>query len=202
MKKCTLICGYKPILKKEYKDDLFGIDKGALFLAQNGNKDFVAIGDFDSVNEKEFDLIKNATNNIVKLNPIKDDTDLEHALNYLKDNKYTDVEIYGCLGGRADHNLLNLKLIYLSELNVVAYDENNKVFNLKKGRHKINKDDYKFLSLFTFEKCLLNLDNAKYPINTTTIDLYDNYTVSNEFINDYCNLDIIEGKLLVIQTSD
>lgn len=202
MKKCHLICGYHPILRSEYKEDLFGIDKGAFLLAQKGFKDFVALGDFDSIGEEELELIKKCTNKIIKLNPIKDDTDLEHCLKYLKDNDYTDVEIYGALGGRQDHNLLNLKLIYLSDLNIVAYGQNNKVFNLKKGKHIISKDDYKYLSLFTFEKSLLNLVGTKYPIDIKEINLFDNYTTSNEILNNECGLDIIQGRLLVIQTSD
>lgn len=202
MKKCILICGYNPFIKKQYNDDLFGIDKGALYLVKNGFKDFIAIGDFDSVNSEEFELIEKKSKEIIKLNPIKDDTDLEHCLKYLKDNGYTDVEIYGALGGRADHNLLNLKLIYLSELNIIAYSDKDKVFNLKKGKHVIKKDGYSYLSLFTFEKCLLNLEGCKYSIDTKEICLIDNYTTSNEILNDDCKLDILQGKLLVIQTRD
>lgn len=199
---CSLICGYKPIIKDKYEGDLYGVDKGAYYLALNGFKDFYAIGDFDSVSCEEFDLIKKSTDKITRLNPIKDDTDLEHVLNYIKNNRYTDVRIYGALGGRQDHNLLNLKLIYLSDLNICAYDERNKVLNVKKGSHIINKDNYKYLSLLTFEESLIKLDGVKYPLDIVNIDINDNYTTSNEILEDTCKLDLIKGRLLVIQSND
>ena len=202
MKKCTLICGYKPIIKKEYEGDLFGIDKGALYLIENNFDNFISLGDFDSVSDDEYNLIKKHSKEIIKLNPIKDDTDLEHALKYIKEKGYDTLDIYGSIGGRQDHNLLNLKLIYLSDLNITAYSDKDKIFNLKKGRHVINKNGYTYLSLFTFENCLINLTGTFYPIETKLVTIEDNYTTSNEILKDSCNLDILDGRLLVIQSKD
>ena len=47
-----------------------GIDKGALYALECGIKLDLALGDFDSIDEDQFDLIKDRTS-IKKLNPIK-----------------------------------------------------------------------------------------------------------------------------------
>lgn len=203
MNKCVIVCGYKPLILEEYKDELvIGVDKGALYLAKNNIKMDFAIGDFDSVNEEEFLIIKTYTNNLIKLNPIKDDTDLEHALKFAKEKGYKSIDVYGCLGGRQDHNLLNLKLLYLSDLDITYYDEKHKIFSLKEGTYKIYKDNYKYLSLFTFEDCTLSLEGTYYPIKRTTLTIDDNYTTSNEILEKYCQIKIEKGRLLVILCND
>ncbi len=203
MNKCIIVCGYKPLILKDYKDALLiGVDKGALYLANSNVKMDYAIGDFDSVCEEEFLEIKKFASEVIKLNPIKDDTDLEHTLNFVKEMGYSDIDVYGCLGGRQDHNLLNLKLLYLSDLNIKYYDEKHKIFSKKQGTHKIYKENYKYLSLFVFEKCVLSLSGTYYPIFKTTLTITDNYTTSNEILDDYCLLTIEEGKMLVILCND
>ena len=201
MKKCSVVCGYRPIIKEKYDGELIGVDRGALYLAKNNKEIDISIGDFDSVSEEEFLIIKNKSKKIIKLNSIKDDTDFEHALNYLKD-KYDLFEIYGILGGRKDHDLLNIKLLYLSDLNFVCYDDKNKIYCLSSGTYKIKKDGYKYLSLMTFEEVSLSLDGTLYPMDNKIININDNYTTSNEIIDDYCVLKINKGKLLIIQCND
>lgn len=202
MKKCTIVCGYKPSIKNELKGKIIGVDKGCLYLIKNNFKIDVAIGDFDSVTKKEFELIRNNSKKLIKLNPIKDDTDFEHTLNYVKENKYTDVDVYGVLNGRKDHEILNLKLLYLSDLNITFYDSKNKIFKLEKGEYKIRKDSYKYFSLLTFDSCRLDLDKVKYPLHNKEITYKDNYTTSNEILDDYCLINIKQGKLLIILCND
>ena len=201
MKKCSVVCAYRPIIKKRYKNDVIGVDKGALYLAKNNIKIDVSIGDFDSVSQDDYLLIEKMSKKVIKLNPIKDDTDFEHALNYLKD-KYYLYEIYGILGGRKDHDLLNIKMLYLSGLNFVCYDDKNKIYCLNSGTYNIKKDGYKYLSLLVFEEVLLSLSGVKYPIINKTLNVFDNYTTSNEIVDDYCILKIDKGKVLVIQCND
>ena len=79
MKSCTVVCGYKPNIK-EIIGDVIGVDKGCLYLIEKGINIKLALGDFDSVNEQQYGLIKTKSENLIKLDPVKDDTDLEHCL--------------------------------------------------------------------------------------------------------------------------
>ncbi len=203
MKKCTIVCGFHPLINKECEDTyVVGVDKGCQYLMENNIKIDAAIGDFDSVLEDEYLKISTYAKKIIKLNPIKDDTDLEHALNYAKENGFDDITVYGCLGGRQDHNLLNIKLLYLSELNLTYIDNKNKVFCLKKGEHQIYKGEYKYMSLFTFEPCTFKMNGVFYPLDKTTITINDNYTTSNEILDEKAFIKIYDGKLLVMQCTD
>ncbi|MCR5787386.1 MAG: hypothetical protein K6G28_06775, partial [Acholeplasmatales bacterium] len=58
-----------------------GVDRGALNATLSSIPLDLSIGDFDSVNDKELSLIKANSLNLIKLNPIKDLTDTEEALN-------------------------------------------------------------------------------------------------------------------------
>lgn len=201
MKTCTVVCGYKPEIKN-IEGDLIGVDRGCLFLIQNNFKDFLAIGDFDSVNEVEYGLIRSYSKEIIKLNPVKDDTDLEHALHYLEENGYKKAIVYGALGGRQDHNLLNIKLCLVSKMNIVFLDARHKIFVLGRGTYNINKDNYRFLSLFAFEESIVNLEGVKYPIAFKKICFNDLFTTSNEITDESCHIDILEGRLLIVQCND
>lgn len=202
MKKCTIVCGYKPNINKNIKGKIIGVDKGCLYLIKNKYKIDVAIGDFDSVSKKDYELIKNNSKKIIKLNPIKDDTDLEHALNYVKQKRFSDVEVYGALGGRKDHEILNIKLLYQSELNITYIDNKNKIFKLDIGTYKIYKEDYKYLSILAFMPTIVSLDKVKFKLDNRVIDANDNYTTSNEIVGDYCLINIKQGRLLVILSND
>ncbi|MGN1405772.1 MAG: thiamine diphosphokinase, partial [Erysipelotrichaceae bacterium] len=198
MKTCTVVCGYKPEFEK-IEGDLIGVDKGCLYLLNKGYKDFISIGDFDSVNISEFELIKSNSKELIKLIPEKDDTDLEHTLHYLEKKGYKKVIIYGALGGRQDHNLLNIKFCLTSKLNIVFIGNKHKIFALSKGSYNIDKGEYKFLSLFAFEDSIVNLEGVKYPITFKKIGFNDLYTTSNEILEKSCHIDILEGRVLIVQ---
>ena len=201
MKTCTVVCGYRPQLNT-IEGDLIGTDRGCLYLALNGYKDFVAIGDFDSVNDDEYKIIKDNSRELIKLNPVKDDTDLEHTLHFPEERGYKKALIYGALGGRQDHNLLNIKLCLLSEISAVLMDSKHKIFSLAKGSYSIEKNNYRFLSLFAFEEAIVNLEGVKYPISFKKIGFKDLYTTSNEIVAESCHIDILEGRVLIVQCND
>lgn len=202
MKKCSIVCGYKPYLDKELKGKIIGVDKGCLYLIKNNYKIDIAIGDFDSVSKKDFESIKNNSKKLIKLNPIKNDTDFEHTLNYVKEKEYKEINAYGVLGGRIDHELLNIKLLYQSDLNIIYHSQKNKIFKLDIGTYKIYKENYKYLSLLAFMPSIVSINKVKYPLDNVVIDSNDNYTTSNEIIGEYCHLNIKQGKLLVVLSND
>ena len=106
------------------------------------------------------------------------------------------------MGGRQDHNLLNIKLLYLSSLNITLFDENNKMFCLDEGVHVIYKDEYKYLSLFVFEKANVKVEACYYNLDNVDLDINDNYTTSNEILDKFCTLTINKGRVLIIQSKD
>ena len=58
-------------------DVLVGVDRGSLFLLEQGVCPDLAVGDFDSVTKEELLCIKDRAKEVVQAHPEKDDTDLE-----------------------------------------------------------------------------------------------------------------------------
>lgn len=178
---------------------IVGVDYGAYELANKQVKMDLAIGDFDSVTKSEFELIEKFAAKIIKLSVDKNETDSEAAIMYCKDNGFTDITVYGDIGKRLDHLLVNIKLV--EKYNVTYKDAYNKVKSYPVGEHKI-KNDYDILSLITREDCLLSLKGCLYELEKVTLNYFDTYMSSNKIIEDYAQLNVYSGVITIIQSLD
>ena len=128
--RAVLVIGnnYK-INKDDFKNSyVIGVDKGALFLHRNNIKMDLALGDFDSITEKEFELIKKDTK-IIKLNKIKDDSDTEHALNLVKN--YDEIVILGGIQGKRIEHFYAILLYLELNKNIIIKDNNSLIYYKK-----------------------------------------------------------------------
>ncbi|MBF1093349.1 MAG: thiamine diphosphokinase [Solobacterium sp.] len=179
-----------------------GVDKGALTLARNGKRMLLAIGDFDSVEESDLAYIKEYSDTLIQLNPIKDDTDSEAAVMYAIENGYQKIHLYGGLGGRLDHAMINLRLVSRFPETVYLYDQNNFIYSLAEGVHSIDKRDYTYISFFTEDEATISLEGFKYPLDKQQLTNKDTYTTSNEILEDKGIITVHAGKVTVIQSKD
>ena len=111
---------------KEFSLDSYfkiGCDGGALNATQNNINLDLSIGDFDSINKEEFELIKNNSKQIIKLNPIKDKTDVEEAIEYAK-NISDDITIFGGIQGKRIEHFLSIINIFNKYENLKLIDNN------------------------------------------------------------------------------
>ena len=178
--------------------DLIGVDAGAGYLARNGKKMRLAIGDFDSDNELEL-IFKHAQETIV-LNRRKDDTDLEAAVNWAK-SRYEKLLVLGTLGGRLDHEYAALSLLTIRDLPIVFYNYQNKIYRLNQGEYTIKKDGYRFLSFFPLSEGIITITGVDYPLSQRKVNPNDLYLISNEILEKEAKVSI-EGSFLVIQSND
>lgn len=105
-------------------DYVVAVDGGLAHLEGIGRAADMAVGDFDSLGY----VPKNMR--VARFSPEKDDSDMALALRLMKSRRYTDVYVYGGLGGRLDHTIANMQVFSLySEkgLYVVAVDERSAV---------------------------------------------------------------------------
>lgn len=183
-------------------ENYIGVDKGALTLARNGKRMLLAIGDFDSVKESDLAYIKEYSDTLIQLNPIKDDTDSEAAVMYAIENGYQKIHLYGGLGGRLDHAMINLRLVSRFPETVYLYDQNNFIYSLAEGVHSIDKRDYTYISFFTEDEATISLEGFKYPLDKQQLTNKDTYTTSNEILEDKGIITVHAGKVTVIQSKD
>ena len=183
-------------------ENYIGVDKGALTLARNGKRMLLAIGDFDSVEESDLAYIKEYSDTLIQLNPIKDDTDSEAAVMYAIENGYQKIHLYGGLGGRLDHAMINLRLVSRFPETVYLYDQNNLIYSLAEGVHSIDKRDYTYISFFTEDEATISLEGFKYPLDKQQLTNKDTYTTSNEILDRRGIVTVHVGKVTVIQSKD
>lgn len=186
--------------KVDYNCDLLvGVDYAAYQLAKQGKMMDLAIGDFDSVSEEEFKLIKQYSKKIVKLKEDKMDTDSEAALKYVSQLNTYEIFMYSSFGERLDHLLNNFRL--LGKYNFTLIDDYNMSKHFSKGTYKINRS-HKYFSLFTFSEAIVTIKNAKYELSEVSFTFYDSYLTSNEFISDYAIIEVLDNDIYLILSND
>ena len=180
-----------------------GVDRGVEFLLNNELPINIAIGDFDSISEEHFKLMQEKAEEIISLNPVKDASDLDHALDYFISLGYQKFHIYGALNGRADHHFANIMLLgKYREAEIAFVDENNNISLLLPGVHKIAKENFKYLSLFALKTAHLTVKGVKYPLNNYKMMRFHAIGVSNEILKETCEVEVHDGLVLVIKSND
>lgn len=200
VKTAVLVCTLAeavPMLKADY----FGVDKGALVLAGQKVMMEASIGDFDSVEESDLKLIKRYSCRMIGLNPVKDDSDSEHAVKYVMDQGYGRIVLTGVLGGRADHHYVNLQLLRKYPC-VEIIEEKNALKTLNKGVYAFKKGYYQYFSVFALENSVISIKGMKYNLKNQLLTIDDLFGLSNEIEDEEGILEVHQGRVLVMQTSD
>ncbi len=178
---------------------IIGVDKGASILAEYNIMMDLAIGDFDSIADDEIDEIKKCSKKIIKLNPIKDETDTKEAIiEALKISN--DITILGGIQGyRIEHFIANMFLLKKYPF-VKIMDDNSLIFVSSKSI-TIN-DDYKYISIFPFEDSIISLKGFKYDLTDYNLKRYDDLGVSNELVSENGFIEIKKGQIFIIMSNE
>ena len=171
--------------------DLFiGVDRGSLFLIEQGICPDLAVGDFDSVSEVELVLICSQSKEVLQAQPEKDDTDLELAVKAVF-ARYPQVQvtIFGAFGGRLDQQirLCNVQ---------------NELRYFPQGRHEIKPvAGMNYLAFMPADDGRLTIEGTKYPLNESNY-FFKKVYASNEFIDEPVFLECQSGYVIVIYSKD
>ena len=189
--------------------DLFiGVDRGSLFLIEQGICPDLAVGDFDSVSEKELALICSQSKEVLQAQPEKDDTDLELAVKAVFARyPQAQVTIFGAFGGRLDHTLANIFLPSNPEITpymqqIRLCNAQNELRYCPQGRHEIKPvAGMNYLAFMLADDGRLIIEGAKYPLNESNYFLKKVYA-SNEFIDEPVFLECQSGYVIIIYSKD
>jgi len=203
------LCSFEGF-KKEKGMYFIGADRGALYLLEEGIVPHEIIGDFDSLSEEEWELIRRKVKKIEKHRAEKDETDTDLAL--LKAITYNPKEILvtGVTGGRLDHfeaavrSLYHMKSHY-PHIEHKIINRHNEISMLLPGKHKIVKNDqYRYLSFFSFEQAVENvtLRGVKYETTAERIEVGSSRFTSNELVGEEGYISFSSGICLMIRSSD
>lgn len=189
-------------VSREKDCDYIGADKGALILAQNGIEMVSAIGDFDSVSQEDMKLIRQFSRETVVLNPIKDDTDAQAAIDKAIELGYDSITLLGALGGRADHAYLNERLLLAYAGKVTIQDEKNRITALPPGSYVLKKTAYPYISFFSEKPAVITLRGFAYPLEQRLISSDDLYTGSNELTGEEGTVIVEKNPVLLFRSRD
>ena len=136
-----------------------GVDRGALYLIDNGIYPVISCGDFDSINSKQFSKVEEYSKNFfVKDN--QDETDTDFALKQIIKlyPETSEINLYGATGKRLDHFFGNILLLNnnYNNIDLRVIDDYNIIFVSKCGESTFSsKRNYKYFSI-----CLLYTSDA------------------------------------------
>lgn|SRR5690625_3271656 len=198
---------------QEYLDEVdfwIGVDQGALWLITSGINVDYAVGDFDSVDEKEMQTIKEQVKQFERHLAEKDATDLELAIQKVKEMSPQKVYLFGLTGGRLDHEFINTQMLLqlLENENSIEgkiIDRWNQIELKKPGTYGISKDKcYPYVSLIPFTKHVdnLTLEGFYYPLKNHRLSWGSSLCLSNEIEEEEGIVSFHDGLLLVIKSRD
>lgn len=204
--KCCVIVSGAPENDVEYMKPYF--NNSYIICADSGYKKCerlgiipnLIIGDFDSSDKPKCEC------EIISLDVRKDDTDTFHCVKIAVDKGFDEIIILGGIGSRIDHtysNILSVNYCFDHHIKCALVNKNN-LIRIISGDNVIKSNGFKYFSVFAlFDKCVgLTINNAEYNLNNAAILPSQQYTQSNEFVTDTVQINIKEGKILLILSND
>lgn len=186
-----------------------GIDRGALYLLEQGLPLNVAVGDFDSLNEAERHRVFQAAEEVQQSHPEKDDTDTQLGLMAVfREDPSAEVTLIGGTGGRLDHFLANLWLgleprfqPFLRQIRLV--DRQNVLTYYGPGSYEIQREaGMKYLAYCCLTPVKdLTLVESKYLLDKQQV-LVPTSFASNEFVTETAGFSFTAGVVAVVQSRD
>lgn len=195
---CTIICGApcESFPKNEVEGFVIAADKGLDYAVSAGITPDLAVGDFDSAEK----LVPSRTE-LVKFPPEKDDTDALIAAKIALQRGFTQIKFLCALGGRLDHTLANLQMIFRLKRQGIAAEllgDGERAFFLENESRLIPKFNG-YLSVFAYEQtALLSEIGVKYPLQNFRIANDFPLGVSNEITADAAEITAHSGAVLVV----
>lgn len=198
MSKCYIIAGgeFDGFYDKIKEDDLvIAADKGYEYVKNEGLKADFIVGDFDSTSLPDDE-------NVIKLSPIKDDTDTKSAMKIAQEKGYEEIIIYGGLGGRESHTISNIRnALEFKKMGIdVRLKAKNKELIIIEDELSQNFDDDYYVSIFALSEVSkgLTIKGLYYELDNYDMELSDSLGVSNETCGRDFSIKIKDGYLLII----
>jgi len=179
-------------------------DSGVLTCENLGLKADLIVGDFDSCDYRDIFGLKCAKAcEIITLNPVKDDTDTEFAIDKALEKGYKKIYLLGGIGSRMDHTLANVFLMekcYKAGARLVIINKNNVLHYVKNSRIDLKKSVYKYVSVIPLEDSLISNGGLKYSLDRELMHRDSSRGISNEFEKNEGFITVHKGSALVIES--
>jgi thiamine pyrophosphokinase len=186
-------------------DLVVAADGGANWLRAQGLAPDVLIGDLDSVAADALAELEAADGIIIRHSTHKDETDTELALLYAIAHRPTHVTVLGALGGRIDHELANIMLLALPQLegtSTTIYDGASWVRLATAGSVSLSGAEGDLVSLLPWGgDCFgVTTHGLAYPLLDEPLPFGPARGISNVMLAASAEVTVRSGRLLVVHT--
>ena len=196
---------YLNIEFQNIKGLVIALDGGIKLLQMVDKVPDLWFGDMDSASQDEIKALDGKEVKIFQYPPEKDYSDFELALQYLDQHHqgFDPVSLYGMLGGRMDHMLINLSLVkaYLPGIEKLCFCSQTLDVYLLNSKNTLTLSSFpgRLISLIPFGKAVkVNFTSGlKYPLIQETLKSGSSRGLSNVSVSHEVVIEIIEGNLLV-----
>ena len=210
MSKCVLVCagdltvGSIPITEGDY---VIAVDGGLMYCESLGIEPDLIVGDFDSLTDSFAEALKEIESKfpekVVRLNPMKDDTDTMAALKIGIEKGFEIFYMYGCGGGRLEHTIANIQsLIYLKDRDLKGYimEGEGMTFVIRNESVSFKETMEGFISLFALDPVIKGVTEKglKYTLEKSELTYGFLLGVSNEFTGVQSEITVDSGTALVV----
>ncbi len=201
------ITDYTSLLFTPQEEDyIICADSGIVHCEKLGLKADLWVGDFDSCDFDTCIKLSCARDVIIdRLNPVKDLSDTEYALDYAAKNGYDTLVLIGGIGTRMDHSLSNLYLTekyFNKNIKLTVINENNVINFVKDSSCLVTKSRYKYVSILPLEDCVVSCNGFCYNLSREKLIRHSTRAISNELSDDTGTITIHDGSAFIIESID
>ncbi len=189
-------------------DIWIGADEGASYIVNEDLPLHTAIGDFDSVTEDELQQLSVKAGDIKVFPKEKDETDLELAIRHAIKLRPSIILFFGVTGGRIDHTLINIQLLYSlikKGVRTKIIDTLNVIELYEPGDYKVNHSStYPYISFIPMSETVkgISLRGFYYPLEDKTVQWGETLCLSNKLLLENGNFSFDDGILILIKSRD
>ena len=183
---------------------LIAVDGGLRHLLALKRFPDLLIGDLDSITSEELQACLDQGVEILRFKPQKDESDLELALLEALKRGYSDLTITNAGGGRVDHLLGNLSLLFhpaLQHAKIKMTDQSSNFYPLSQTiTLKTQPGD--LISLIPWQDSAIGVTTANlaYPLDNETLLPYGTRGLSNVALGGEITVSLQSGQILLVHT--
>ena len=211
MKVCILLNGeikdysiVSNFINNENYDCIICADGGADHVYKMNITPNYIIGDLDSIDNNIIDYYKKQNVLFEEFPSKKNETDSELCILLAKKLGAQNIDLFATLGGRIDHTLANINLLYYIKEEkmiprIISEKEEIYIATNESIQIKGMKDDLISIIPIKGDAKGVTLENLEYPLNDYNMKYSTPLGISNIMLGDVCSINIREGSVLIIR---
>lgn len=202
-------CFFKKMYDNDRADYVIVADGALEVMDRTGLCFHSLVGDFDTVAPELLQKYEHRLGLYVERHiPEKNETDSELALRIALSKQPTEIIILGATGGRMDHTIGNIHLMYQcmkQGIPCAIYDEWNKIQLIQNETVLDKKTSYgTYVSFLPFFESAqgVTLKGFRYPLTDANLEKGTTLAISNEIEAESASVVVEKGVLICIESKD